>query len=57
MNKNIIATLISITVLIVVFFIFKFIFKLDLQRSSFLLLPIGIVLVIFRSVYGNKNSK
>jgi len=57
MNKNIIATLISITVLIVVFFIFKFIFKLDLQRSSLLLLPIGIVLVIFRSVYGNKNSK
>ena len=57
MNKKILAVIISIIVLITMFFIFRLIFNISLQKSILYLIPIAFILAIFRSIYGNKNSK
>lgn len=57
MNKKIVATIISIIVLITMFFIFRLIFNISLKESMIYLIPIAFILAIFRSIYGNKNSK
>jgi len=57
MNKKIVATIISIIALITMFFIFRLIFNISLKESMIYLIPIAFILAIFRSIYGNKNSK
>lgn len=56
MKNIIVGRIISILVMIAVFIVLKFIFQFSMQNILLLLIPIGFILAIFRSIYeGRKN--
>ena len=56
MKNKILGIIISILVMIAVFIVLKFIFQFSVQNILLLLIPIGFILAIFRSIYGARKN-